>query len=145
MHELSVAQSIAGFALSETESQNANKVREIYVDVGELMQVDTKVLLDALKMLMTGPKLEGCKVRVQVTAASFSCRRCSSAWGMAEAKSQLGEVSQELLVKEPDSDELPLHFLPYLYPAFIHCPKCGSSDIAATEGEDVQIRKMVLE
>jgi len=145
MHELSVAQSITDFALSETQKQNARRVTEISVDVGELMQVDTKVLLDALNMLMSGTKLKGCKVRVRVAAASFSCRRCLSSWGMAEAKSQLGAVPEDLLVKEPDSDELPLHFLPYLYPAFIHCPRCGSSDIAVTEGEDVQIRKMVLE
>jgi hydrogenase nickel incorporation protein HypA/HybF len=145
MHELSVAQSIADFALSETEKQNAKKVTEMYVDVGELMQVDIKVLLDALKMLMTGAKLKDCKVRVQVAAASFSCRRCSSSWGMTEAKRQLGAVPEELLVREPDSDELPLHFLPYLYPAFIHCPKCGTSDVAVAEGEDVQIRRLVLE
>jgi hydrogenase nickel incorporation protein HypA/HybF len=145
MHELSVAQSIVDYALTEVEKRNATKVGEISVEVGELMQVDTKVLLDALRMLMSGPKLEGCKVRIQVAAASFSCRRCSSEWGMDEARSQLGAVSHDLLVKEPDSDELPLHFLPYLYPAFIHCPKCGSSDVAVTEGEDVQIRKLVVE
>jgi len=145
MHELSVAQSIAGFALSETEKRNAKKVTELHIDVGELMQVDTKILLDALNMLMVGTRLKGCDVRIRVVGASFSCRRCSARWGMAEAKRQLGAVEEDLLVKEPDSDELPLHFLPYLYPAFIHCPKCGSSDVAATRGEDVQIRKMVLE
>jgi len=145
MHELSVARSITDFALSETERQNAKKVMEVYVDVGELMQVDTAVLLDALKALMTGAKLKDCKVRVQVAAASFSCRRCSSTWGMKEAKQQLGAVPEDLLVREPDSDELPLHFLPYLYPAFVHCPKCGSSDVAVLEGEDVQIRRLVLE
>jgi hydrogenase nickel incorporation protein HypA/HybF len=145
MHELSIAQSIVDYALSETERQNAKKVTELDVDVGELMQVDTKVLLNALNMLMTDPRLKDCEVRVRATIASFSCRRCSSTWGMAEAKRQLGAVPENLLVKEPESDELPLHFLPYLYPAFIHCPKCGSSDLAVTEGEDVQIRRLVLE
>jgi hydrogenase nickel incorporation protein HypA/HybF len=144
MHELSVAQSIADFALSEAERQDGKRVMEMYVEVGELMQVDTKVLADALNMVMTGPKLKDCRVRVQVTGASFSCRRCSSRWDMAEAKRQLGAVPESLLVEEPESDELPLHFLPYLYPAFIHCPKCGSSDAAVKEGEDVQIRRLVL-
>jgi hydrogenase nickel incorporation protein HypA/HybF len=145
MHELSVAQSIVDFASSEIEKQNAKKVTELDVDVGELMQIDAKVLLNALKMLTTDMKMKDCKVHLRVVSASFSCRRCSSRWGMAEAKKQLGAVSQDLLVEEPESDELPLHFLPYLYPAFIHCPECGSSDSAVTEGEDVQIRRLVLE
>lgn len=144
MHELSIAQSIVDFALAEAERKGAKNVKELDVDVGELMQVDTKVLRDALDMLMTGPKLKGCEVRVQVAPASFSCRRCSSTWDMTEAKRQLVSVPEKLLVEEPDSDELPLHFLPYLFPAFIHCPKCGSSDVAVTEGEDVQIKGLVL-
>ncbi len=145
MHELSVAQSIADFALSETDKHKAEKVKELWVDVGELMQVDMKVLGDALKMLTAGGKFKDCHVRIEMTRAAFECRRCSSRWGMEEAKRQLGAVPEDLLVEEPDSDELPLHFLPYLYPAFIHCPKCGSSDVEVTEGEDVQIRKLVLE
>jgi len=145
MHELSVAKSITDFALAETERHNAKEVKEMYVDVGELMQVDNAILLDALKMLMTGAKLKNCKVQVRAAPASFSCRRCSSTWGMTEAKRQLTAVPEDLLVREPDSNELPLHFLPYLFPAFIHCPSCGSSDVAVLEGEDVQIRRLVLE
>ncbi len=145
MHELSVAQNIVDFAVSETEKQDAKRVAELHVDVGELMQIDTRVLLDALRMLMTGGRLRDCNVRVRVTRASFSCRRCSSSWGIAEAKKQLGSVPANLLIREPDSDELPLHFLPSLYQAFVHCPKCGTADVEATDGEDVRIRKLVLE
>ena len=145
MHELSIAQSIVDFASSETERQNAKKVTELNVDVGELMQIDAEVLLNALKMLTTDMRMKDCKVRLRVVSASFSCRRCSSRWGMAEAKRQLGTLPPDLKVEEPESDELPLHFFPYLYPAFIHCPRCGSSDVAVTEGEDVQIRRLGLE
>jgi len=145
MHELSIARSIVDFAESEKERQNAERVTEIQLEVGELMQVDSSVLLQALEALTAGSSLKGCRVRVDVLPASFSCRRCSSSWDMEEAKKQLGVVQEDLLVKEPDSDELPLHFLPYLYPAFIHCPTCGSSDVEVVTGEDVQIRRMVLE
>lgn len=145
MHELSVAQSIAEFTLSESDRLHAKKVRELHVYVGELMQVDKNVLIRALEALMTDARLKDCRLHVQVVPASFTCRRCSSTWGMKEAEEQLGVVPQELLVEEPDSDELPLHFLPYLFPAFIHCPKCGSSDISAVEGEDVRIGRIVLE
>lgn len=144
MHELSVAQSIVDFALSEADKREARKVTELEVGIGELMQVDGNVLVSALESLMTG-KLEGCKVEAKEIAASFECRRCSSTWGMREAREQLDAVEQDLLVKEPESNELPLHFMPYLYPAFIHCPNCGSSDISVLDGEDVKIRRIVLE
>lgn len=99
MHELSVAQSITDFALSEANKHKAERVKELCVDVGELMQVDTTVLRDALKMLTTNLKFKDCDVRIDVVRAAFACRRCSSRWGMAEAKRQLGAVPKDLLVK----------------------------------------------
>jgi len=145
MHELSVAQNIVDFVLSEMEKRRAKRVIEIEVDVGELMQIDKDVLVRALEALTSDARLKDCRVRVRAVPASFTCRRCSSSWGMKEAREQLGVVPKELLVKEPDSDELPLHFLPYLYPAFLHCPNCKSSDISVIEGEDVRIGRIVLE
>lgn len=145
MHELSVAQSIVDFALSEADNHQAKKVKELQVGIGELMRVDMEVLVSALASVIKASKLEGCKVEAKQLPASFSCRRCYLVWGMQEADKQLGAVQKDLLVKEPDSDELPLHFMPCLYPAFIHCPSCGSSDISVVEGEDVKIMRMVLE
>lgn len=145
MHELSVAQSIVDTVLLEADKNHARQIKEINIDVGELMQLDTKALADALKILMTGDRLKGARVLVHVKSASFSCRKCSNQWGMAEARKQLAQVPDSLLVREPDSKELPLHFLPYLYPSFVHCPKCGSADTATTEGEDIKLRKLIME
>jgi hydrogenase nickel incorporation protein HypA/HybF len=64
---------------------------------------------------------------------------------MDEAQKQLREVEKGLLIKEPDGKELPLHFLPQLYPAFVRCPDCGSSDIFLKDGQSVQITKLVVE
>lgn len=145
MHELSIAQSIIDYAVSEADKNNARVVSEIRVDVGELMQVDTKALRELIKLLMTGPKLEKCKVSMHVVPASFRCRKCGFSWSMREAKRQLRQTADSLLVREPDSKELPLHFLPSLYSSFLHCPKCGSADTVAEGGEDIQIRRLVVE
>ena len=145
MHELSVAQSIVDAVLSEAEKNNAKKVEEINVDVGELMQIDAQALEEMLILLMKGPKLARAKVRLNVQKASFLCRRCTEKWDMTEARKQLSSVPDDLLIREPDSKELPLHFLPYLYPAFLRCPKCGSSDIAVIQGEDIRIRRLIME
>ena len=145
MHEFGMAQSIVEYTLSEAERKKAARVTEIHVDVGELTMIDRRVLSHALRLLLTGPKLEGCKVIVRKKEVKFVCRKCGAPWSMKEAMTQLQEVPEELLVREPDSREVPLHFLPSLYPAFVHCPKCGSADLIVKEGEDISIRRMVIE
>jgi hydrogenase nickel incorporation protein HypA/HybF len=145
LHELSLAQNIVDSITAEANARGARKVLELKVDVGELMQIDTKALRFGLKLLMTGPVLKGARVRVGKRSASFKCRKCSSEWGMAEARRQLERVSPDLLVQEPDSKEIPLHFFPYLYPAFVRCPKCGSADVEVKGGKEIEIAKLVLE
>jgi hydrogenase nickel incorporation protein HypA/HybF len=146
MHELGVAQSIVDAVLSEAERVNAKRVKEINIDVGELMQLDVQVLTEALSLLTKGSKLEGARVLTHVKGASFSCRRCGAKWNMMDARKQLDRVADELLIREPDSKETPLHFLPYMYNTFIQCPKCGSSDASASPGaDDLLLRKLVME
>ncbi len=145
MHEFGIAQSIVEYTLSEAEKNKVNRVSEIYLELGELSMIDRSILSNALKLLMTDPKLKGCRVHFRKKSASFVCRKCSSKWSMAETMKQLNQVPERLLVREPDSKELPLHFLPSLYSAFVRCPKCGSSDLDMTGGDDVRIRRLVLE
>ena len=145
MHELSVAQSIVDAVLLEADKNEASHVKEINIEVGELMQLDTRALGEALHLLMTGERLKGARIHIHTRDASFTCRKCQNHWGMAEARKQLDEIPDSLLVREPDSKEVPLHFLPYLYPSFIHCSKCGSADVTTTEGEDLRLRKLVME
>ena len=145
MHELGIAQGILDSVRDEAERAGAKRVVSVDVEVGELMQLDIDALRGALTSQMLGPELAGAKVSIGLTEASFSCSRCGSTWGMGEARMQLAAVPDRLRVREPDSLELPLHFLPYLYPAFVRCPKCGSSDSSILQGEDVRIRRMELE
>jgi hydrogenase nickel insertion protein HypA len=145
LHELSIAQSIVEFALYEADKNRAERVAELDVEVGEIMQVDSEVLKKALAALMAGPRLTGAHVRVRLEPAHFLCRRCGSEWDMADTKEQLSQVPDSLLIREPDSNELPLHFLPDLYAAFIRCPTCGSSDFSAVRGDDIRVMRVVLE
>jgi hydrogenase nickel incorporation protein HypA/HybF len=145
LHELGIAQSIVDAAVDEADKAKAKRVISVDVEVGELMQLDVKALEGALKLLMTGPKLEDAEVEVRVINASFSCRRCGKEWGMGETKRQLAAVPDDLRIREPDSVELPLHFLPHLYPSFVKCPSCGSSDTSATRGEDIHVTRVVLD
>ena len=145
MHELGIAQSIVDFAVSEARARNSSRVAEVQVEVGELAMIDRGILSNALRTLRSGPMLASCRFRVRTRKVSFKCRKCSATWPMAEAMKQLENVAPELLVREPDSSELPLHFLPSLYPAFVRCPKCGSADLDVSAGEDVKIMRVVFE
>jgi hydrogenase nickel incorporation protein HypA/HybF len=145
MHELGIAQSIVDYAVSEARARKAGRVVEVSVEVGELSLIERPILSNALRMLRTGPLLEGCRFRVTTRKVSFTCRKCSSKWTMDEAARQLDKVPSDLRVREPEGEEVPLHFLPSLYPAFVRCPKCGSADIDVVAGEDVRIMKLVLD
>jgi len=144
LHELSIAQTIVDSVLSEADRRGAERVVQVDVDVGELMQLDRRALTGALRILLDGSRLKGARVRLHVESATFSCRRCDKQWGMAQAKKQLAEVPDGLRVREPDSKELPLHFLPSLYSAFLRCPYCGSSDIVAERGKEIRLRRVLL-
>lgn len=143
MHELSLAQNVVDQVLAEAEARGATKVDELEIGVGELMQIDRRAFSQALKVLMAGPELEGARVRVRLEKAAFSCKRCGRRWGMAEVSKQLSQVPDGILVREPEDKALPLHFLPYLYPAFVKCPACGSSDITAESGRELTLRRLV--
>lgn len=140
-----MAQSIVDSVLSEAQARHAKRVKEISINVGQLMQVDTKILRYALSLLLTGPILEDAKICLRVTKVKFSCRACGHRWSMDESRKQLSQIPDSLLVKEPDSAELPLHFIPYLYPAFLRCARCGSADANALEGEEIVLRRLVME
>jgi len=144
LHELGIAQSIVESALEEADRARAARVVSVTIEVGELMQVEVDVLKRALESLMRGPRLRGATIEVRTARAAFSCNRCGRGWGM-EVRRQLASIPDGLKVREPDSLELPLHFLPYLYPTFVRCPGCGSSDTSVAAGEDIRVRRVALD
>ena len=144
MHEFGIAQSAVDYALSEADRMGARGVSRLRLSVGEIAQVDTRALAGALRVLMEGPRLKGCRVSVRIEKASFVCRKCTTKWAMKEALEQLNGTPSSLMIKEPDGKELPLHFLPSLYQTFVHCPKCGSADVATTGGEGIKVKEIVL-
>lgn len=145
MHELSIAQDVIDSVLSEAKKNNAKKVLVIEISIGELMQLDKDAFANSFSVLGSGTTLADARLEMAVEKAVFLCRKCSRSWSMDETQKQLQEVEKGLLIKESDGTELPLHFLPQLYPAFVHCPDCGSSDILLKGGESIQIKKLVLE
>lgn len=145
MHELSAAQCIVDAVLVEAEKNRATHVKEIDVEIGELKQLDTRAVSESLRILMNSDKLRGAKIRIHVKKARFSCRSCQNQWDMKEAREQLATVPDSLPVREMDIKKLAPHFLPHLYSSLIHCLKCGSTEVTTLEGEDIRLRKLVME
>jgi len=145
MHELTLAQSVIELVIEETRKKRARQVTEMVVDAGELMQLDLNVLRFSLRTLGNSSVLKRAKIRVHLVRATFECRRCKQRWTMKEALNQLSVVPDSLLIREPKSKEMPLHFMPYLYATFLKCPACSSSDINVTSGKDIRIAKLSME
>ncbi len=145
MHELSLAQGLVSWVKKEVENQRETKAVEIHVAIGELMQLEESAFVQSANALLRGPRLEGATLSVRREEASFACNRCSAKFEMAKVKHQLDDVADDLKIMEPDSQELPLHFLPQLYSAFIKCPECGSSDVHLERGGDIRVEKLVME
>lgn len=143
MHELSLAQNLVDQVLAEAK-EGRRTVVALEVGVGELMQVDRRAFREALKILAEVPELKGASISVRTEKARFVCNRCGNGWGMREALDQLEATPEWLLVKEPEDRASPLHFMPYLYSAFVRCPECGTADIRATSGKEIVIRRLVL-
>jgi len=130
---------------AEAQKKHSKRVARLDITIGELMMLDRRAFGESLRLLRSGSMYAGTRVQVKVEKAHFSCRRCSTEWEMGEAMRQLGKVDDRAKIREPDSVELPLHFLPELFPSFIECPKCGSSDSFLKGGDEIKITKLLLE
>jgi Zn finger protein HypA/HybF involved in hydrogenase expression len=142
MHELGAAQGVVDAVLFEAEKNNAKKIKEINVDVGELLQISSQSLANAINLLMKDPKLEGAQVYAHLKEASFSCRGCGARWNMGDVKKKLAR-DPAWLIDEDDSEE---HHLPQIDTSLILCPRCGSIDVEISDGADeIRLRKLVME
>ena len=136
MHELSMASSIFEAVLDVALKNNAKRVLEVVVEVGELTLLNPDQLSMAFKVLSEGTMVEGAQLRVRVVKARARCNKCNEEWDVG-----LGDVS-------PIID----HFMFLTCPAcdskkFFKrtCPKCGESDFDFVSGRELIIKSIKIE
>ena len=125
MHEWALAEAIISAVSQIAENEGLIEVKEVYLKLGELQQIDKKILRFALSQ-MKERKLSGAKFKIRTVKARFMCRVCGHRWLLKE-------------VKASDDVKESIHFIPEVAYAYFRCPKCGSPDFKILNGRGVWI------
>jgi len=133
MHEWALAESIIAASLEAAEKEKLKKITEIFIQIGELQQIEQDIFDFAMKEIMKtqGSKLKDTKIKIETEKSMLRCNNCEHEWGFSDMKKKLSGDEAEAI-----------HFVPEV--AFVHtrCPKCGSPDFEITTGRGVSIKSI---
>jgi hydrogenase nickel incorporation protein HypA/HybF len=76
VHELSVVQSLLDVALAEARRAGAARVTRLHCRIGELCQIDHRLLVEAFELLRPGTLCESAELHVEKTFLRAHCSRC---------------------------------------------------------------------
>jgi hydrogenase nickel incorporation protein HypA/HybF len=76
MHELSVTQNIINISSEEAEKHNANRVKEIKIQVGELSGLIPESIQYYFDIASKGTKVEGAKLNIEKIPITVKCSDC---------------------------------------------------------------------
>ncbi len=82
MHEFSIAMSIVDIAADHARKENAETVREIEIEVGELSGVVIDALEFCLEAAVKESILEGAERKIVSIPGKARCRACSHEFGI---------------------------------------------------------------
>lgn len=144
MHEWSLASGVVLTLRKIVEEKNAKGVKEVKIVVGELSQIDTGILRDAITTLAEEELGYKVNVIIEEERARLKCNTCGYEFGFDEVFEQLKRVFCPDL-KPGEECENPVHYVPELVSTYTRCPKCGSPDIEIIAGRGVWIKSVILE
>jgi len=120
MHEISIAGAIIDAVLDAAKKNNAIKVEEVFLEIGELTALNPGQLKFIFETISVGTEAEGARYNIEVIRPLINCKRCS----------YNGPI--EFFEK--------LHFL---LPV-IKCPKCGEADVDIIAGRECCVKKIKI-
>ncbi len=136
MHELSMASGIFEAVLEVALKNNAKRVLEVVIEMGELTLLNPDQLSTAFKVLSEGTIVEGAKLEVRIIKARAKCNKCNEEWDVS-----LSDAS-------PTID----HFAFLTCPACSSkeffkrvCPRCGEADFDFVSGRELIIKSIKIE
>ncbi len=117
MHEVSIAGAIIDAVLETAKKNNARKVKEVFLEIGELTALNPEQLRFIFETLTKGTVAEGAGINMKIMKPVIKC-----------VCSYKGHI--EFFEK--------LHF----FLPVIKCPQCGGTDVEIIEGRECCIRKI---
>ncbi|MCJ7695630.1 MAG: hydrogenase maturation nickel metallochaperone HypA [Anaerolineaceae bacterium] len=121
MHEISIAGGIIDIALDYAKKQNAESVKEVWLEVGELTSLNPDQLQFIFQNLTKNTVLEGARFRIDMIKPVIECNQCSYHGGIKFFQA--------------------LH---YVLPV-IHCPACDSTDVEILAGRDCTVKNVTFD
>lgn len=120
MHEISIAGAIIESVLDAARKNNAIRVEEVNIEIGELTALNPDQLQFIFKTISRGTVAEGAIYNIHIIKTLIDCRKCSYS-GHIELYEQLH------------------FFLPV-----IKCPQCKGSDVDILSGRECCVKKIKI-
>jgi hydrogenase nickel incorporation protein HypA/HybF len=120
MHEISIAGAIIDSVLDAAKKNDAKKVNEVFIEIGELTALNPDQLVFIFETLTVGTAAEGARYNIQMVKPSISCKTC--------------------LYTGPIEFFERLHF----FLPSIRCPECGESDVDIIAGRECCVKKIKI-
>ncbi len=118
MHEISIAGAIIDSVLDAAGKNNARKVNQVYLEIGELTALNPEQLKFIFETISKGTTAEGAIYNIRVIKTLITCKKCS--YG--------GPI--ELTEK--------MHF----FVPVIKCPQCNGSEVEIMAGRECCVKKI---
>ncbi|MCE8424494.1 MAG: hydrogenase maturation nickel metallochaperone HypA [Candidatus Methanoperedens sp.] len=121
MHEISIAGAIFDAVIDAAGKNNATRVKEIFIEIGELTALNPGQLKFIFETISKGTVAEDAKYDIKVIKPLINCRKCS----------YNGQI--EFFER--------LHF----FLPVIKCPQCGDIDVVLKEGRECCVKKIRID
>lgn len=118
MHEISIAGAIIDAVVDAANKNNAKKVKEVFIEIGELTALNPDQLKFIFQKITCGTVAEGATYDIHVVKTLIKCRKCS--YG---GHTKFFEK---------------LHF----FQPTVKCPKCEGTDVDIIEGRECCVKKI---
>ncbi len=147
MHEFSMVNQIFRKCLEVAKANNATKISEINLEVGDfalIVEIYAKQAFDTLKK---GTIAENAKLIIKRTPGVIHCNSCqqnSEIWfskGKEKAATE-GRLEEYEKYEKEVAEKTLLKADPNLGTNLFHCRKCDSSDTTLIEGKGITIRDL---
>lgn len=118
MHEISIAGAIIDAVLDAAGKNNAGKVNQVYLEIGELTALNPDQLKFIFETISRGTLAEGAIYDIRVIKPSITCKKCSYDGPI--------ELSEKM------------HF----FVTVIKCPQCDGADVEIMAGRECCVKKI---
>lgn len=122
MHEFSFAYQIFKVAEATAIKYGANKISEVYLEIGELTLIVPELLKQSFKMATTGSIAEGAELKIEILPGKIKCRECE-------------KTSEVSITEEAQLTGLQL----------FQCRHCGSKNTEIIEGKKANVKNIKIQ